>query len=153
MAGQVSAAEGGDLDYSATAVPPNARMPRLPLTMAWWAVCSALFYIVVGAALANNFGSRNAIIGMVLSAIVYSAINAVLSKYSIRTGLSVALFSRVLFGNVGAGLATLIFCATAIYYAVFEGSVIAVGINTIFPSISTNGRPWRCALQRAADLR
>ena len=55
-------------------------------------------------------------------------VNAVLSRFAIRTGLSVALFSRVLFGNVGAGLATLIFCATAIYYAVFEGSVIAVGV-------------------------
>lgn len=86
--------------------------------------------------MALNFGTRNAIIGIVLSVIVYGLINAVLSRYAIRTGLSVALFSRVLFGNVGAGLATLIFCATAIYYAVFEGSVIAVGINTIIPSIS-----------------
>ncbi|MBR7518119.1 thiamine permease, partial [Mycobacterium tuberculosis] len=79
--------------------------------MAWWAVCSAVFYIVVGAAMALNFGTRNAIIGMVLSVVVYGLVNAVLSRFAIRTGLSVALFSRVLFGNVGAGLATLIFCA------------------------------------------
>jgi purine-cytosine permease-like protein len=136
MAGQISVSEVDDLDYSATAVPSNKRMPRMALTMAWWAVCSAVFYIVVGAAMALNFGTRNAIIGMVLSIIVYGIINAVLCRFAIRTGLSVALFSRVLFGNVGAGLATLIFCATAIYYAVFEGSVIAVGITTIMPSIS-----------------
>ncbi|MBP8265025.1 MAG: allantoin permease [Zoogloea sp.] len=135
MAGQISVDEG-DLDYSATAVPSNKRMPRLALTMVWWAVCSAVFYIVVGAAMALNFGTRNAIIGMVLSIVAYGIINAVLSRYAIRTGLSVALFSRVLFGYVGAGLATLIFCATAIYYAVFEGSVIAIGVNTIMPSIS-----------------
>lgn len=135
MAGNLSSAEVDDLDFTTRAVPANRRMPRFALTMAWWAVCSALFYIVVGAALALNFGSRNAIIGMVLSVAAYAAVNAVLSRYAIRTGLSVALFSRILFGSVGAGIATLIFCATAIYYAVFEGSVIAVGINTVFPSV------------------
>ncbi|MFC3073425.1 purine-cytosine permease family protein [Shinella pollutisoli] len=136
MAGSLSDTEAESSDYSNVAVPPQARMPKGALTMAWWAVCSAVFYIVVGAAMALNFGTWNAIVGMVLSIVVYGAINAVLSRFAIRTGLSVALFSRVLFGNVGAGLATLIFCATAIYYAVFEGSVIAVGINTILPSIS-----------------
>ncbi|MGO4832271.1 allantoin permease, partial [Rhizobiaceae sp. 2RAB30] len=114
MAGNLSSTEVEDLDFTTRAVPPNRRMPRFALTMAWWAVCSALFYIVVGAALALNFGSRNAIIGMVLSVAAYAAVNAVLSRYAIRTGLSVALFSRILFGSVGAGIATLIFCATAI---------------------------------------
>lgn len=136
MAGNLTVPEESASDFSNMAVPHNARMPKMALTMAWWAVCSAVFYIVVGAALAIGFGTRNAIIGMVLSVIVYGLINAVLSRFAIRTGLSVALFSRVLFGNVGAGLATLIFCATAIYYAVFEGSVIAVGINTVFPWVS-----------------
>src|SRR5690606_40527842 len=107
MAGNVSATEADNSDFSNVAVPPHARMPKGALTMAWWAVCSAVFYIVVGAAMALNFGTRNAIIGIVLSVIAYGVVNAVLSRFAIRTGLSVALFSRVLFGNVGAGLATL----------------------------------------------
>ena len=45
-------------------VPSQARMGRLSLTMAWWAVCSAMFYIVVGASLALSYGTRNALIGM-----------------------------------------------------------------------------------------
>ncbi|MFC0219539.1 purine-cytosine permease family protein [Pseudochelatococcus lubricantis] len=134
--GTTERGETGTLDYSAVAVPENARMSKAGLTMAWWAVCSAVFYIVVGASMALNFGTWNAIIGMLLSVITYGAINAVLSRFAIRTGLSVALFSRILFGSIGASIATLIFCATAIYYAVFEGSVIAVGINTVFPAIS-----------------
>jgi hypothetical protein len=66
-------------------------------------------------------------------------------KYS-RTGLPVALFSRVLLcavvcccvllGSAGAALATLIFFATAIYYAVFEGSVIAVAAHHLFPALA-----------------
>ena len=115
-------------------VPTEARMGRLSLTMAWWAVCSAMFYIVVGASLALSFGARNALIGMVLSVISYGLINSVLSRYAIRSGLSVALFSRLLFGSTGACLATLIFFSTAIYYAesllARKSSKSVVGIQT-----------------------
>ncbi|MDC0610348.1 hypothetical protein OAP63_06405 [Vibrio sp.] len=122
-------------DLTNTRVPDSAKMGRFSLTMAWWAVCSAVFYIVVGASLALSYGAKNAIIGMVLSVVSYGIVNAVLSKYAIKEGLSVALFSRRLFGSVGASLATLIFFSTAIYYAVFEGSVIAVAFNHLFPSV------------------
>ena len=117
-------------------VPSQARMGRLSLTMAWWAVCSAMFYIVVGASLALSFGARNALIGMLLSVISYGLVNSVLSRFAIRSGLSVALFSRLLFGSTGACLATLIFFSTAIYYAVFEGSVIAVALNHLYPQLA-----------------
>lgn len=116
-------------------VAPQACMGRLSLTMAWWAVCSAMFYIVVGASLALSYGARNALIGMLLSVISYGLVNAVLSRFAIRSGLSVALFSRLLFGSTGACLATLIFFSTAIYYAVFEGSVIAVALNHLYPEL------------------
>ena len=120
-----------EVDSSVSSVPSHARMGRLSLSMAWWAVCSAMFYIVVGASLALAYGARNAIFGMLLSVLCYGLINAVISRYAMRTGLSVALFSRVLFGSLGASLATLIFFSTAIYYAVFEGSVIAAWL-TVF---------------------
>lgn len=140
MAGSVSTENNSEnLDFSTRPVPPEHRMSKASLTMAWWAVSSAVFYFVVAAALAQGFGARNAIIGMLLSVVVYSVVNFVISRYAIRTGLSVALFSRILFGNAGAALATLIFFVTAIYYAVFEGSVIAVGIQTVLPAI---GYKW-----------
>ncbi|MDB5834947.1 MAG: permease for cytosine/purine, uracil, thiamine, allantoin family protein [Caballeronia sp.] len=126
---------GHEPDLSTLSVPDSARMPAFSLTMAWWAVCSAVFYIVVGAALALQYGTRNALIGMALSVISYGVVNSIISRYAIRTGLSVALFSRVLFGGAGAALATLIFFATAIYYAVFEGSVIAVAAHNLFPAL------------------
>ena len=80
-------------------------MPPFSLTMAWWAVCSAVFYIVVGATLALTYGARNALIGMALSVVSYGLVNTIISRYAIRTRLSVALFSRVLFGSAGAALA------------------------------------------------
>jgi purine-cytosine permease-like protein len=127
--------DSNSLDFSTRPVPPGHRTSKGALTMAWWAVSSAVFYFVVAAALAQGFGAVNAIIGMLLSVVVYSIVNGIISRYAIKTGLSVALFSRILFGNAGAALATLIFFVTAIYYAVFEGSVIAVGIHTVFPGV------------------
>ncbi|SEL71826.1 Purine-cytosine permease [Kosakonia sacchari] len=118
-----------------SALPEPARMGKFSLTMAWWAVCSAVFYIVVGASLALAYGAINAIIGMALSVISYGLINGVISRFAIRSGLSVAQFSRRLFGRMGASLATLIFFSTAIYYAVFEGSVIAFALNHLFPGM------------------
>ncbi|VWD16813.1 allantoin permease [Burkholderia lata] len=135
MANLAQARPDEDLDLSTLAVPDHARMPPFSLTMAWWAVCSAVFYIVVGATLALTYGARNALIGMALSVVSYGLVNTIISRYAIRTGLSVALFSRVLFGSAGAALATLIFFATAIYYAVFEGSVIAVAAHHQFPAL------------------
>ncbi|AOJ39241.1 allantoin permease [Burkholderia lata] len=135
MANLAQARPDEDLDLSTLAVPDHARMPPFSLTMAWWAVCSAVFYIVVGATLALTYGARNALIGMALSVVSYGLVNTIISRYAIRTGLSVALFSRVLFGSAGAALATLIFFATAIYYAVFEGSVIAVAAHHQFPGL------------------
>ncbi|PWC15070.1 allantoin permease [Brenneria roseae subsp. americana] len=131
----LSQIEGSHDATSAETVTDAERMGKLSLTMAWWAVCSAIFYIVVGASLALNYGARNAIIGMVLSVISYGLINAAISRFAIRSGLSVALFSNLLFGRLGSALATLIFFSTAIYYAVFEGSVIAFALNHLFPQL------------------
>lgn len=132
MAGTVqsSSEDGQGLEFSDRPVPADQRMERLPLTMAWWSVCSAMFYLVVAATLALAYGSINAIIGLVLSVAAYAAVNAVLVRHAIRTGLSVSLFSRVLLGRTGASLATLIFFATAIYYGVFEGSVMALALQS-----------------------
>ena len=125
-------------DCTAFAVPDTHRLSKLSLTMAWWGICSAMFWLVVSATLAMTFGTQQAIIGLVLSVIAYAAINTVISRYAMKTGLSVALFSRVLFGRTGATLATLIFFATATYYSVFEGSVIAIAIHDYVSSMSLN---------------
>lgn len=131
-----SAPQSGAADNRAPSpLPAQARMGKLSLTMAWRAVCSAVFYIVVGASLALAYGAINAMIGMALSVVTYGLINGAISRFAMRSGLSVAQFSRHLFGRLGASLATLIFFSTAIYYAVFEGSVIAFAIHHLFPGM------------------
>ncbi|MEI2777463.1 MAG: permease [Tetrasphaera sp.] len=105
------------------------RIPRLSLMMGWWSLVSAMFYIYVAALVASIVGVRDATIGIVLTVIVFGAINTVLSAYAIRTGFTVDLLSRVIFGKAGSALATLVFAATALYYGVFEGSIIATTLE------------------------
>jgi len=107
-------------------------MPRLALMMSFWGICSAMFWLVVSATLAASFGAMNAVIALVLSVITFSLINGVISRFAIERGLSVALFSKTLFGSAGADLATLLLFATATWYAVFEGSVIAQAFHIYF---------------------
>lgn len=91
-----------------------------------------MFWIYIAVASASAVGVTNTLIGIVLTVVTYGLINLVLSRYAARTGLSVNLLSRTLFGVIGSGLAALIFAATAIYYAVFEGSIIAVALQQFF---------------------
>lgn len=134
MAGTVQSSE--NVDTATHAIPDSARATKLSLTMAWWGVCSALFYIFLAATLAVAYGTVNTIIAMLLSVVSYGLINTILARYAVRTGLSVSLFSRVLFGKAGALVATAIFFLTAIYYAVFEGSVIAVAASQVVDGLS-----------------
>ena len=136
MAQKISEVSEAALDYSCNPVPEEGRMSPFSLTMAWWSCCSAMFYVVVAATLAAGFGTINTLIGIGLSVVTYAAVNAVISRYAIRTGSSVSLFSRILFGRSGSALATLIFAATAIYYAVFEGSVISLAATFLFSGLS-----------------
>lgn len=135
MAQKISKVSEAELDYSRCSVPEEGRMNRLGLTMAWWSCCSAMFYMVVAATLTLSYGTVNTLIGIVLSVLTYGAVNLVISRYAIRTGSSVSLFSRILFGRTGAALATLIFAATAIYYAVFEGSVISLAATFVWKGL------------------
>lgn len=127
---QLATNAGDDLNFTDGAVPSAARMPRFALMMSYWATCSAMFWLVISATLALDYGARNTIVALLLSVVTYSLINTVIVRFATAEGLSVALFSKVLFGAVGADLAALILFATATYYAIFEGSVIAQAFHT-----------------------
>lgn len=121
--------EAATEDYSLHVVPNSWRLSRGSLTMAWYALVSAMFFLVVAGTVALAVGTVDALIGIGLSVAVYGVINFFISRYAGETGLTVALFSRSMFGFVGAAIASLIFAATAIYYMVFEGSIVAVAFH------------------------
>jgi len=124
--------EAASEDYSLHVVPRSWRMDRFKLTMAWYGVATAFFYMYFAAFIALAYGTVNALIGIVLTVAAYSLVNGVIVRVASTSGLTVALFSRSMFGFVGAAIATLIFAATATYYLVFEGSVVSVAAKTLF---------------------
>ncbi|MDV8070744.1 permease [Rhodococcus sp. IEGM 1366] len=100
--------------------------------MAFWAMFSAMFWLYIAVASNAAVGTVNTLIGMTLTIVTYGLINSVLSRHAIKTGQTISLFSKEIFGSVGSGLAALLFAVTAIYYAVFEGSIIAVALQEYF---------------------
>lgn len=124
--------EAKNEDYTTHVVPLSWRLSTRSLSMSWYAVVSGMFYLVTAASLAAIVGTRNAVIGIILACFAFSAIGYVASRYATRTGLTVALMSQRIFGSKGSMIAPLILGATAIYYATFEGSVIASAFRAYF---------------------
>ena len=78
------------LDYSKRPVPVEGRMPAFALT--WLLEFERQAWIVIATTLASAYGTRNALIGLILTVLSYGAINFFIARYAIRTGLSVSLF-------------------------------------------------------------
>lgn len=117
------------------------QMKRGPLAMAWYGVASAFFFVYIGAAMATAYGTVQATIGIILTILCYGVMNAVLSRYAINNRTTVAQFSRSILGTAGSSIATIIFALVAIYYAVFEGSIVAYAFKAAF-----GGEMWMWSL-------
>ncbi|MDA3877840.1 MAG: hypothetical protein PF483_12220 [Halothiobacillus sp.] len=120
------------IDAKARAGNDDDQMSRLRLMMAWFGVSSAFFYVYVAASLTEAYGSINTFIGLGLTILAYGAINAVLSPYAINNRTTVAEFSRTTLGTRGSVIAIIVFALIAIYYAVFEGSILAYAMSQEF---------------------
>ena len=102
------------------------------MALAWSAVLAAMFWVVVAAGASFVVGSVQALIGLAVAVMVHGAICWVMSKTAAETGLTVGLFSRSMFGYRGASIATFVFAVTGTWFAVFEGSVLAVAAQAQF---------------------
>lgn len=125
-------AEAAREDYSLHVVPRSWRLSAPKMALAWSAVLAAMFWVVVAAGASFVVGSVQALIGLAVAATVHGAICWVMSKTAAETGLTVGLFSRSMFGYRGASIATFVFAVTGTWFAVFEGSVLAVAAQAQF---------------------
>jgi cytosine permease len=122
-------------DAAAEVLPIEARMARGSLVMAWASICSAMVYLFLGAALALAYGARNAVIGMVLAVITFGLLSGFLARFAARTGMSSSVLSQSMLGHAGGAITTLILSATGMYFAVFEGSVLALAMHKVIPGL------------------
>lgn len=129
---QIKTRSGSNDQAQLSRLEQDERQPRGKVLAMYWGLVSAMFWLYIGANLATAYGTMNALIGLVLATVTYSVINWVLAGYAIKNGVSVRQFSRSLLGRSGSVLATIIYTATAIYYAVFEGSIVANAFQAYF---------------------
>jgi purine-cytosine permease-like protein len=132
--------EAATEDYTTHVVPRSWRASKKSLSMSWYSLVSGMFYLVTAATLASVVGTVDTLIGIVLACIVFGALGYITSKYAAETGLTVALVSQRLFGASGSIVAPLILTATAMYYAVFESTVIAHALHAFFGGLGI--RVW-----------
>lgn len=116
-------------DYSAHVVPGSARVPRWQLTMSAWSTLSAMVWLFYGALVSSLYGTKDAIIGLAISIVLYTVGSSIYVGWAAKTGLSSALLSRRMFGVVGSALTALLVAATTTYYTVFESSTLADALH------------------------
>lgn len=97
--------------------------------------------LYIGATTALAYGTVDALIGIGLSIVTFSLLNWLLTRYSIKNRVNVALFSRTILGTSGSVITALILALTAIYYSVFEGSIVVAAFQTFF-----GGETWMWSL-------
>ncbi|MFD0883457.1 purine-cytosine permease family protein [Streptosporangium algeriense] len=119
-------------DFAHSVVPEEARIPRLKLTMVGWSLITGMAWLFYGALAAMLAGTQQAVIGLALSVVVFALANNRMTELAASTGLSSGLVSRKLFGPAGSALIALLLAATTVYFAVFEGSVVAEAFRQYF---------------------
>src|SRR5262245_49272062 len=119
-------------DYTDHVVPLTARQPRGKVLGGWWSIASAMAFLYYGALAASLIGTRQALIGLAIVIVTYSVLGAVASNAAILRGLNAMLLTREIFGVRGAALTPLICGLGALYYAVFESSVLAAALQAYF---------------------
>lgn len=119
-------------DYTDHVVPLTARQSRGAVLGGWWSIASAMAFLYYGALAASLAGTQQALIGLGLVIVTYSLLGAFVSNASIPRGLNSMLLTREIFGVRGAALTPLICGLGALYYAVFESSVMAAALQAYF---------------------
>lgn len=119
-------------DYTDHVVPLTARQPRRAVLGSWWSIASAMAFLYYGALAANLAGTQQALLGLALVIVVSALLGAMASNAAIRRGLNSMLLTREIFGVRGAVLTPLLCGLGALYYAVFESSVMAAALHSYF---------------------
>lgn len=71
-------------DFSLHIVPPSWRSTRFSLSMAWFGLMSAMFWVVVGNTVALTVGTANTLIGIALPTVVYGIMCHVAARFGDR---------------------------------------------------------------------
>jgi purine-cytosine permease-like protein len=109
--------------------PLNKRLPVTSVLPAYWALVGSLVFLIFGALVALTIGTVNAVISLIISVIFQGGLYYCFTRYSVRQGVTSAVFSRTMFGTTGSVLAAILLGAVAIFYGALESSIIAIAFE------------------------
>ena len=89
-----SAGSTPDENFRTVAVPTTIRLGRWQVTMSFWSLLSAMVWLFYGALAASLYGTRDAIIAIMLATIAFAVINAAMTRLGIRHGLNSTLLTE-----------------------------------------------------------
>jgi len=118
--------------------PVNGRLRWTSILPAYWALVGSLVFLIFGAIVALSIGTVNALIALAISVVFQGGLYYALTRYSIRSGVTSAVFSRTMFGTTGSALAALLLGAVAIFYGALESSIIAIAFEHYVGGLSLN---------------
>ena len=87
-------AEAAREDYSLHVVPQPWRLSAPKMALAWSALMSAMFWVVVAAGASLVVGTVQALVGLAVAALVHGSLCLVMSRTAADSGQTVGLFSR-----------------------------------------------------------
>ncbi len=119
-------------EYTTPVVPPSARIERWKVLGRWSSIVSAMAFVYYGALAASMAGVGQAVVGLVVAVAIFGLLGGLSGSVAIRWGLNSTLLSREVFGHKAAAITPLLVGLGAVYYAVFESSVLAVALHSYF---------------------
>src|SRR5690625_4666057 len=91
-------------DFIYAEVPDDQRQGRFKVHMAGWSMVAGMIWLFYGALAATLVGTKDAVIGLVISAIVLAALNLIMVRTGVKSGLGSPIVGRNVFGRTGEAL-------------------------------------------------
>ena len=124
-------------DYALRFVPLGyRRWSWISLLGVMLGISTAMFFLAWGGQLAQAYGTRNLLIGMILGTLFIGAVGYFFTSVASITGLDSDLITRGAgFGFLGSAVTSLIYSFNFLMFSAFEGSIMANAIHARYDSI------------------
>ena len=124
-------------DYALRFVPLGyRRWSWISLLGVMLGISTAMFFLAFGGQLAQSYGTRNLLIGMIFGTLFIGAVGYFFTSVSSMTGLDSDLITRGAgFGFMGSAFTSLIYSFNFLMFSAFEGSIVANAIHAYYEAI------------------
>src|SRR5215210_1869028 len=121
-------------DYALRFVPlAYRRWSWISLLGVMLGISTAMFFLAWGGQLAQSYGTKNLLVGMIFGTLFIGAVGYFFTSVSSVTGLDSDLITRGAgFGFMGSAVTSLIYSFNFLMFSAFEGSIMANAVHARF---------------------